>query len=264
MQWPTDLDNVPQYYRVPVGNVLKLFRDQVVCEEFVIRTVKNRIFGTPSSGGWNHMSIELPGVALAGSKSSMDSQNTSISFAMLDKGRIFNLHWHLRLTNFPSHSIVLQDNSTVTIATAHHLLVHDILPYATSHKAAITFLQDTSTKLAAQKLKDPVKRKNLVTKYAREAFPGCLSSLRGGMIGFLLECITNGEELEDMKDSWQKKADPISYMRPTAGMPSSLLLQHCKTNLFMQLLLLGTSSQPRRYLRGWDIHPATWSECISR
>jgi hypothetical protein len=79
-----------------------------------------------------------------------------------------------------------------------------------------------------------VKRKNLVTKYAREAFPGCVSSLRGGMIGFLLECITKGEEFEDLKESWERMADPLSYMRPTAGMSTRTLLSPRPTSCTFQ------------------------------
>jgi hypothetical protein len=98
LAWPTNAEkqNVPQYYRTPVENVLRLFQGQAVCEEFVIRTVKNRTLGTPTSGGWNHMSVELPGVALVRT-GSMDSQNTNISFAMLDKGKMLHPHWALEL-----------------------------------------------------------------------------------------------------------------------------------------------------------------------
>jgi hypothetical protein len=78
-------------------------------------------------------------------------------------------------------------------------------------------LQETSIKLAAQDTNDAVKCRNLVTRYARAAFPGCISSLRGGMIGFLLECVTKGQDFEMLKDNWQRKANPLAYLRPVAA-----------------------------------------------
>lgn len=197
LAWPTDVENVPQYYKKPAENILKLFQGRSVSEEFVLGSEKGRVLGTPSSpGGWNHMSVELPKFPLGRSNSSMSSQNTATSFTMLDR--------------------ILNDNTPEAIARTHHLLVQDQLPYATAHKAFITYLQETSIKLAAQNTKDEVKRRNLITRYARAAFPGCISSLRGGMIGFLLECVTKEQDFETLKENWQRKTNPITYLRPVA------------------------------------------------
>jgi len=64
LAWPTDLEIVPQYYKKPVENVLELFRGKVVGDEFILRAAKDRILGIPSNAGWNHMSLELPGIPL--------------------------------------------------------------------------------------------------------------------------------------------------------------------------------------------------------
>ena len=194
LSWPLSIEVVPAYYRLAVTNVLKLFKGKEVGDEFKLPKGKGGILGIPTTGGWRHMSIELENVPV--SRTYVDSQDTSTSFTMLDR--------------------ILQDNTPEIIAKVSHLVLTDQLPYATSHKAPLEWLQSTAEKLAAQQL-DTVQRKNLVTRYSREAFVGCLSSLRGGLLGYLFECVREGQTFEALKQNWETKAGPTVYLRPTAA-----------------------------------------------
>jgi hypothetical protein len=200
LAWPLQTTEVPEYYKEAVENVLKLFEDQEVRDEFKILKEKGRLLGKLKMGDkWNHMSVTLEKVPIHRLNDPMNSQDTETSYNMLD------------------HTI--QDHSPESIAQAHHMLCNDQLPYATSHKAPIKFLHGVIEKLGKAQVEglNVSNRKNLITKYARTAFPGCLSALRGGMVGFLLDCITRGDTFEETKRAWTTKADPLSYMRPTAA-----------------------------------------------
>lgn len=37
------------------------------------------------------------------------------------------------------------------------------------------------------------------------------------MLGFLFECVNDDQDFETLKRNWMTKADPLSYMRPTAA-----------------------------------------------
>jgi hypothetical protein len=189
IMWPQDLSIVPQYYRQSVEKVLLLFQGAMVGHEFV----KTGTIGTPQTGEWNHMSITFGPLATRPT----ESQDTQTSYSMLER--------------------ILRDNSSDTIARVFHLITDNQLPYSTSHKAPITYLKDVSDKLPSGLVKDIAKRRNLITKYARTAFPGCLSSLRGGMIGYLFECVRAGQTFETLRKNWEIKSDPLSYLRPTAA-----------------------------------------------
>jgi hypothetical protein len=194
LSWPLEIEAVPAYYKPAVTNVLKLFKENEVGDEFKLPKGKGGILGIPATGGWRHISIELENVPV--SRTYVDAQDTSTSFTMLDR--------------------ILQDNTPEIIAKVSHLILTDQLPYATSHKAPLEWLQNTAEKLAAQQL-DTVQRKNLVTRYSREAFVGCLSSLRGGLLGYLFECVREGQTFETLKKNWETKAGPTVYLRPTAA-----------------------------------------------
>jgi hypothetical protein len=194
LTWPLKIEAVPAYYRPAVTNVLKLFKGKEVGDEFKLSKGKGTILGIPVIGGWRHMSIELENAPV--SRTYVDSQDTSTSFTMLDR--------------------ILHDNTPEIIAKVSHLVLTDQLPYATSHKAPLEWLQNTAGKLAAKDL-DTVQRKNLVSRYSREAFVGCLSSLRGGLLGYLFECVREGQTFEALKQNWESKAGPTVYLRPTAA-----------------------------------------------
>lgn len=194
--FPSNVATVPQYYKQSVQAVLRLFVGKSVGDEFKLQKDQSRTLGFPTKGGWNHMSVTLEQVPAVRPLESMNSQDTNTSFTMLDR--------------------ILKDNSAEVIKRTHHIIHENQLPYAESHKAPIAFLHETAQKLASQNTENPVAYKNLITKYARSTFPGCISSLRGGMLGYLLECVNEGQDFETLKKNWMNKADPLSYMRPTA------------------------------------------------
>jgi hypothetical protein len=197
LAFPTTVTHVPEYYKQSVQTVVNLFAGKAVGDEFNIQSETGRTLGFPTKGGWNHLSIVLEKLPVARTNDSMNAQDTNTSFTMLNR--------------------ILEDNSPEVIARVYHIIHENQLPYAESHKAPLTFLQTTVEKLTAQNAKNPIKRTNLITKLARSAFPGCLSSLRGGMLGYLFECVNKGQDFDTLKHNWMTKADPLSYMRPTAA-----------------------------------------------
>jgi hypothetical protein len=249
LMWPTDTSGVPQYYKRSVEHVLQLFKDASVQNEF---ETSSRVLGTPRKGGWTHMAISLQDSC---STSGVKTQNTNTSFSMLER--------------------ILKDNSMETIARAYHLILNDQLPYCTSHKAAIEWLKQTAENLAAQYFTWPVScsvargqasdgrkacRENLVTRYARSTFPGCLSSLRSGLIGVLLEGIRNGDLFETMRMKWVKKANPHCYLRPTSD-PSISNIKSAE-KLFAKLGYTPYDLE-RQYLTLDQVPPSgiLWSPC---
>jgi hypothetical protein len=120
-------------------------------------------------------------------------------------------------TSYQMLSRIIEDNTPEVIARVHHLLHEDRLPYASSYTAPISFLQKTVERLVAQSPKSPVLRTNLITRYAREAFPGWLSSLRSGMLSYLFKCTNEGQDFETLKKNWQRKASHLSYLGPTSA-----------------------------------------------
>lgn len=199
--WPLAAEQVPEFWKRSYLNVVELFKNQVVGEELKLNSEgkKAKVLGTPVGGEWTHFSLTCPLSSPAYQAATL-AQNTQTSYEMLDR--------------------ILTDNSAETISQAHHFICDDQLPYATSHKAPISYLQGVVDKLEAASVKDPIKRTNLVTRFAREAFVGCLSSLRSGMLGHLLQCIGEDQDFETIYKNWVEKAGPVTYLRPTA-LPSA-------------------------------------------
>lgn len=197
LAFPATTTDVPQYYRQSIQDILNLFIGKAVGDEFKIHNEKARTLGFPTKGGWSHVSITLEKLPITRANDSMNAQDTNTSFTMLNR--------------------ILEDNSPEIIARVYHIIHENQLPYAESHKAPLAFLQATVETLTAQNTKSPIERNNLITKFARSAFPGCLSSLRGGMLGYLFECVNAGQDFDTLKANWMTKADPLSYMRPTAA-----------------------------------------------
>jgi hypothetical protein len=194
LSWPSNIEAVPLYYKQAVQNVLNLFKGKEVGDELKLPKLNGGLLGVPLKGQWSHMSIILDYASCY--RPYIKSQGTSTTSTMLDR--------------------IIQDNTPEVIAKVCHLILTDQLPYATSHKAPLEWLRKTVNELAAQKW-DPVQRKNLVARYSREAFIGCLSSLRGGLLGYLFECVREGQTFETLKNNWETKAAPTVYLRPTAA-----------------------------------------------
>ncbi|KAH8811463.1 hypothetical protein F5884DRAFT_275708 [Xylogone sp. PMI_703] len=195
--WPQDVDGVPEYCKQAVLDVSKLFKDKLVGEELKLSAMgAPRVLGKPVTGAWRHFSITIP-LGSAVYKRSSDSQKTETSYDML--------------------YTILEDYSIDTIARTHHLIYDHQLPYVSPHITTITYLRDVADKAKAADIKDMTKRRNYITRLAREAYVGCLSSLRSGMVGFLLNCVKEGQYFETLKQNWENKANPLSYLRPTAA-----------------------------------------------
>lgn len=186
---------IPGFYKKAVTKVREIFEGKAVGNEFRLYSEADRDLGRSKSGGWTHMSAKLTNVpCLAHS----GSQDTTTSYEMLDR--------------------IIADYSPETVARAHHILHENLLPYAESHKSTISYLQEVVKSLDGKDYQ-PVYRRNLITNYACKAFVGCLSSLRGGMVGTLLTSLEDGEDFETLRMKWELRANPLAYLRPTAQPP---------------------------------------------
>lgn len=190
--WSLDLDRVPESYKEAVKCVANSFAKRTVGAEFILQRDHSQTLGTPHTGKWTHLSMRIE--RSTPPRNPKDTQSAITTYIMLSR--------------------MLRDNSIEVIQTAHHLIYDNQLPFATSHKPAMTFLKDTAEKL--EKVKGYTNRRNLITCYSREAFNGCLSALRGGMVGFLLELVADGDTFEEIKQKWVTKAGPLKYLQPTA------------------------------------------------
>lgn len=195
--WQSGASVFPQYFKKPVINIANLFEGKTVAQVFKTEEPCPFIFGTCRSPRdyRSHFSVTLTKLPPS-ARNFVASQDAGTLYTMLNR--------------------VIEENCLDVITKAHHMIHDGQLPYATSHEAPISYLNGVAKKLAEQKL-NIVSRRNLITKFALEAFPGCISSLCGGMLGYLLECIREGQDFPTLLHNWRNKADPHSYLRPIAA-----------------------------------------------
>ncbi|EAU82856.2 hypothetical protein CC1G_05478 [Coprinopsis cinerea okayama7 len=197
--WPDDLSRVPQIYQNAVGTIYHLFKGKVVDSDCRILSDKHKKLGIQKKEGdkWWHFYVTLDGVPIE--KDDSGPLDFKAAYEMLSR--------------------ILADNSPENVNQAHSL-IHEKLPYSTSHKPAIDWLQKLITELQGLNLlagdTDNVARRNLIHFYARDAWAGCLSSLRGGAIGELLGWISEGLEYKVIEKKWKDLANPHNYLRPKA------------------------------------------------
>ncbi|KAH6907430.1 hypothetical protein BKA70DRAFT_356214 [Coprinopsis sp. MPI-PUGE-AT-0042] len=190
--WPDSTVIVPDLYRKAVTALHELFKGRTVKKAYQLLSENSRQLGQArSASAWNHFHVTLTG-----------AQISSDVAGGLDLG-----------TSFEMLSRVLQDNDLKTVNQAHHLL-HEKLPYSTSHRPALDWLQKVATHLESA---EGINRTNLIYMYSRKAWVGCLSSLRGGILGELLSWVREGLEYSELEKKWTALADPINYLRPTAA-----------------------------------------------
>ena len=191
-------DGIASVYKEPLAAIAKLFTGSTtVAKEFRISTQQGRSLGKLHTKNpvWSHFHITLKDYPLT---TRTDVLATDTAYEMLTR--------------------ILADNTIETINQAHHLL-HTKLPYATSHKPAINWLQDVAVKLrdlSGDESTLEARKRNLTTRLASSAWIGCLSSLRQGVIGALLEDIAAALEYETIKAHWEARANSANYLRPVA------------------------------------------------
>lgn len=98
------------------------------------------------------------------------------------------------------------------------------------------------------------RRDNLIW-YAVSKAPVGFAHIKGSMIGTLLEDIQEGKHFEAIKAAWNKKMDPLKYLRPQAPPKAGTLVQANK--LVEELESAGAFK--RRFARLEDVaHRAIW------
>ena len=191
---PGDMANIPPRYVKAVQGIYNLFRGSVpVADEYELEQERHRKLGVGRGrdARFRHLHVVLNGGPLT--KGSKDGINTSTSSAMLTR--------------------ILSDYDRKTILHAQHL-IYEKLPHATPHRPVIDFLESVLD--AVEPIMDEIKKQNLVTKFSRMAWVGCLSSLRGGVVGQLLSDVAAGNDHSYIERRWLSMADPHVYLRSTA------------------------------------------------
>ncbi|KAG2003584.1 hypothetical protein CC2G_004176 [Coprinopsis cinerea AmutBmut pab1-1] len=230
--WPEDVTEIPQIYQNAVGAISSLFKGKVVYSNYVIRVDKHKQLGTLKAEDverW-HFHVVLEDAPIRDDSGALPFDT---AYEMLSR--------------------VLADNSLENINKAHSL-IQNKLPYSTSHKPAISWLQKVAIKLHCLGVlgdRDSLSRRNILHFHAREAWTGCLSSLRGGVIGELLGWVSDGLEYEMIERKWSALANPLNYLRPTAT-PSLRNIEAAEKAL-QQLGM--TREDLRRYLLATDELP---------
>ncbi|TFK18055.1 hypothetical protein FA15DRAFT_628334, partial [Coprinopsis marcescibilis] len=198
--WPNDADidavGVPDIYHGAVKAIRSAFAGKGVRERYELLNVDDLKLGREKTTetAWRHFSVTLDPKTWPVIQDTSGIVDMQTANGMLTR--------------------IIDDNTLENINKTHHLL-HEKLPYSTSHKPAIEWLRKFVVKVDGLG-SGQVERQNLVHLYAAKAWAGCLSSLRGGMIGELLEMVSNGLEYHELEAKWNALANPTNYLRPTA------------------------------------------------
>ena len=164
----------------------------------------DRTWGTPinrdsvRARDWHHMHVQPPAACVrAFSAVKSDSQHMAErleEFSMLRRG----------LEEFPVD----------IIRNAHTLLTTGQLSRSEKCEAVAKWLLELQENLT--KLKNTSVRDNLIWAKVASA-PAGWCHVRGGMIGTLLEDLTEGLDFTVIKRKWDKKMHPLQYLRPQAA-----------------------------------------------
>ncbi|KAF6761787.1 hypothetical protein DFP72DRAFT_1151810 [Ephemerocybe angulata] len=178
--WPQDLETVPVRYRPGVAAVLKTFSGCGIGEEYAVAQPKDRILGYRKGKNpqWRHLHTVLNGGPLtAGSKDGLDTLTSPLPMPNISSMRSFLM--------------------------------------LGPHRSAIDFLEAVQSKTGP--VEDARRKRNLIIKFSRLAWVGCLSSLRGGVVGELMSDISAGKSYDDIHIRWSSLANPLVYLRPTSA-----------------------------------------------
>ncbi|EAU86603.1 hypothetical protein CC1G_07799 [Coprinopsis cinerea okayama7 len=188
---------VPTLYQNAAREIRKLFENaKVESSDYRIATKGHQRLGrkkVSTKDAWTHLHVVLTDSVV--DKAATNALTLNASVLMLQR--------------------ILADNSLETVNRTLHYLQYK-LPYATPHKPAVEWLQQLIVKLRDMRQAGAMARHNILHLYARKAWTGCLSSLRGGVVGELLGWVKEGYVISTIEARWNALANPHRYLRPTS------------------------------------------------
>lgn len=202
--WPA-WETVPVAFQASIRAMVSLFDDAKVDGVFM---TAEAILGTPTTGPWTHFHLNVP--------VSMRARDVILTPGQLaaqkreDRGSLIR-----GLTEF----------TDATLTTAHTLLTSGQLYRSDKAVEIVEWLISLKKRLAKARRADSpvadavvgnVRQNNLLWQAAASA-PAGWCHVRSGMVGTLLEDITNGYQPSQIKQRWDEKMSPANYQRATAA-----------------------------------------------
>jgi hypothetical protein len=223
-------DDAPENLRRSVAALSRAVRRSKIVSPFLS---KDKLWGTPETGVWNHLHIVPP-------KNILLTEWIATPFQRMAEKK----------EDFKNVMRALSDFSPETLETALTLLRSDSLYRSEKVLGQAEWLANL------HKLRSSGKT-NLIWKEIATA-PAGFCHPRSSMIGTLLEDIQAGGSFESVSRSFARKMHPLSYQRPQAA-PTAMAIEQAE-RVVAQMGV--ASSFKRRFLRRdevvsfWEAKPA--------
>jgi hypothetical protein len=218
-------EEAPDFFRASFAQMARAIRRGKI---ETIALFKEKVWGTPSAGGWTHFSVTPPKEILH-------------KHPVLTAGQVTAA----KKEDYRTLCHGLGEFSKSTVHQAATLLEAETLYRGEKVIGPVRFL------IALHEMRDTHKgrnRENLTWKAVATAPPGFCQP-RSTMIGTLLEDIGNGLSFETVQRRFSSKMNPLQYQRPTAAPSAGNIAQAEK--LFAEMGL--EPALHRRFARLEDV-----------
>lgn len=226
-----DTTDIPQYFLKAVKEMKKTVEKSKVVGVFLS---DERVLGTPKTGEWKHMAVELPCGRMSASRLKNASQlmaEKREEFGMLNRG--------------------LAEFSSETVETALTILQSEALYRSDRFVGVANFLKGLHDKCSSAK--NGKVRDNIVW-YAVAKAPQGYCHVKSSMIGTLLDDINSGYSFDIIKRRFDEKME--TYMRSQATPTENAIFQAEKV-----VAKLGIAeSLERRYATIEEIPEFLWKK----
>ena len=185
-----DAEGVPEFFKKSVSVLNESVKRANVVGPFYS---KEQVWGTPTSGGWSHLSGKSSLVYVGTMKT--DSQAEA---EKLEDFRILQT----AIAGYPKN----------VIEQAHRILEADALTRSEKAVGVAKWLLELVNKVDS--LKSNRRKNNYLWREVVKA-PAGFCHIRSSMIGTLLDDLVQGMDIETVKKRWASKMHPLQYQRPT-------------------------------------------------
>lgn len=225
-----DPANTPKFFVKAVAAI----RDEVLAAQVTsIFIPESRKLGTPKTGEWTHLHVEVPR-------------------QMINSSRVHTAHQVMaeKREEFGMVHRALQDFSIDTVQEALQLIDAEVLYRGDKAKGNIVWFKELMEKRNATRLSN---RKRNVVWLAVANAPAGFTHIRSSAAGTLLKNIEAGLSVTEIAEEFRKIMDPSNYMRSQTGPSTAAIYEAEKT---VAKLGLETALQ-RRYAKFEEV-PLAW------
>lgn len=194
-----NVDDAPEAYRPAIAALERLVRKAKVTGVFLS---SERVLGSPITGVWRHMSVELP-------RSMLHARVTQTAGQAMAEKR----------EDFININRALGEFTLPMVEQALTLLKTDSLYRSEKVIGPAQFLFDLHTAKA-----NALNTRNVVWRAIATA-PAGFCHPRSSMVGTLLEDIASGMAFDDVSRRWKSKMHPLQYQRPQAAPDAGTIAQ---------------------------------------